>query len=126
MLVENLDIELGYRNADYDIQGGTDSWKAGISWEIVPGFRVRAMQQQAVRVANVGELFRPVTTGLDNATFDPCSVGNPNPPAPGSELFNRCVATGMLPTRMRCRGRKKPKRLHWVSSGRRLSSGSRP
>jgi outer membrane receptor protein involved in Fe transport len=99
-LAENVDIELGYRNADYDVQGGTDSWKAGFSWEVVPGFRMRIMQQEAVRVANVGELFRPVTTGLDNATFDPCSVGNPNPPAPGSELFNRCVQTGMLPTQV--------------------------
>ncbi len=54
------------------------------------------MEQKTTRVANVGELFAPITTGLDNATFDPCSVGNPNPPAPGSELFQRCVQTGML------------------------------
>jgi len=97
---ENLSLELGYRSSDYDVQGSTESWKAGISWEILPGFRVRGMQQQAMRVANVGELFRPITTGLDNATFDPCSIGNPNPPAQGSELFNRCVATGMLPTQV--------------------------
>ena len=97
---ENLSLEAGFRSADYDVQGSTESWKAGLSWEIVPGFRFRAMQQQAVRVANVGELFRPITTGLDNATFDPCSIGNPTPPAPGSDLFNRCVATGMLPTQV--------------------------
>jgi iron complex outermembrane recepter protein len=97
---ENLSLEAGWRTADYDVQGSTDSWKAGLSWELVPGFRFRAMQQQAVRVPNVGELFRPVTTGLDNATFDPCSVGNPNPPQPGSELFDRCVQTGMLPTQV--------------------------
>ncbi|MEM7386678.1 MAG: TonB-dependent receptor, partial [Verrucomicrobiota bacterium] len=40
------------------------------------------------------------TTGLDNATLDPCSIGNPNPPAPGSELFQRCVSTGMLPSQV--------------------------
>ena len=99
---ENVDIELGFRGSDYDVQGSTESWKAGLSWEVMEGFRVRLMQQKAVRVANVGELFRPVTTGLDNATLDPCSVGTPGyiPPAPGSELFNRCVATGMLPTQV--------------------------
>jgi outer membrane receptor protein involved in Fe transport len=97
---EKVDLELGFRSADYDVQGDTDSWKAGLSWEIFSGFRMRFMQQQAVRVANVGELFRPITTGLDNATFDPCSDGNPNPPAPGSELFDRCVATGMLPSQV--------------------------
>lgn len=99
---ENLSLEAGFRSSDYDVQGSTDSWKAGLSWEIVPGFRLRAMQQQAVRVANVGELFRPITTGLDNATLDPCSIGPAGyvPPAPGSDLFNRCVATGMLPTQV--------------------------
>ncbi len=96
----NLSLELGYRYSDFDLQGDTDSWKAGVSWEIVDGFRFRYMEQQAVRVANVGELFRPVTTGLDNATLDPCSIGNPTPPAPGSDLFNLCVQTGMLPSQV--------------------------
>lgn len=97
---ENLSIEAGWRTSDYDVQGSVDTWKAGVSWEVVPGFRIRAMQQEAVRVANVGELFRPITTGLDNATFDPCSIGNPNPPQPGDTLFNLCVQTGMLPTQV--------------------------
>ena len=101
---ENLGIELGFRGADYSVQGTTESWKAGISWEIIPGFRFRAMEQQAVRVANVGELFRPLTTGLGNATLDPCSIGPTGhvPPAPGSTLFNLCVSagTGMLPSQV--------------------------
>jgi outer membrane receptor protein involved in Fe transport len=97
---ENVSLELGFRDSSFNPQGDTESWKAGISWEIVDGLRFRAMQQKAVRVANIGELFRPITTGLDNATFDPCSIGNPNPPASGSELFNRCVQTGMLPSQV--------------------------
>jgi len=97
---ENLSIELGYRDSDFNPQGNTESWKYGLSWEVIDGFRFRAMQQRAVRVANIGELFRPVTTGLDNATLDPCSVGNPNPPAPGSDLFNLCVQTGQLPSQV--------------------------
>ena len=94
--VENLSIEGGYRWSDFSIQGRTESWKAGLSWQITDSFRFRYMEQQAVRVANVGELFSPIVTALDNATLDPCSIGNPNPPAPGSDLFNRCVATGQL------------------------------
>jgi len=102
--IENLSVELGFRSADYSVQGSTESWKAGISWELFDGFRFRAMQQQAVRVANVGELFRPVTTGLDNATLDPCSIGPTGhvPPAPGSDLYNLCISagTGMLPSQV--------------------------
>ena len=99
-LFENLSLEFGFRGSDFDPQGTTESWKAGVSWEMVEGFRIRAMAQQAVRVANIGELFRPVTTGLDNATLDPCSIGNPNPPAQGSDLFNLCVQTGQLPSQV--------------------------
>ena len=98
--VENLTLETGYRNSDYDLQGSIDTWKAGVSWEVVPGFRMRFMQQEATRVPNVGELFSPITTGLDDATFDPCSIGNPNPPQPGDRLFDLCVQTGMLPTQV--------------------------
>ena len=97
---ENVSLEGGYRYSDFDLQGSTDTWKAGLSWEIVPGFRFRYMEQQAVRVANIGELFSPITTGLDNATLDPCSIGNPNPPASGSTLFNLCVQTGQLPSQV--------------------------
>ena len=101
---ENLSIEAGFRGSDFDPQGTTESWKAGISWEIFQGLRFRGMQQQAVRVPNIGELFQPVTTGLDNATLDPCSIGPTGhvPPAPGSELFNLCVnsGSGMLPTQV--------------------------
>ena len=57
-----------------------------------------------MRVPNVGELFRPVTTGLDNATLDPCSIGPAGhvPPAAGTDLFNLCVSagTGMLPSQV--------------------------
>lgn len=98
--VESLSLEAGFRSADYSIQGSTESWKIGLSYEVVPGLRFRLMEQQAVRVANIGELFSPITTGLDNATLDPCSIGNPNPPQPGSELFQRCVDTGMLPSQV--------------------------
>ena len=97
---ENVSLEFGYRDSSFDPQGDTESWKAGLSWEFIDGLRFRIMQQQAIRVANIGELFRPVTTGLDNATLDPCSIGNPTPPAPGSDLFNLCVQTGQLPSQV--------------------------
>lgn len=95
---ESFQIEAGYRYSDFNPQGKTDTWKAGASWLVTSSFRLRYMEQQAVRVANIGELGTPITTGLDNATFDPCSVGNPNPPAPGSALFDLCVSTGVPPS----------------------------
>ncbi len=92
--VESLDLELGFRTANYDPTGVVESWKYGFSYEPIPGLRFRAMQQRAVRAPNVGELASPVVTGLDNANFDPCSVGNPNPI--DATLTALCISTGML------------------------------
>jgi outer membrane receptor protein involved in Fe transport len=44
---------------------------------------------------NVGELAAPTVTALDNAQFDPCSVGNPDAASPSQALIDRCVSTGV-------------------------------
>jgi outer membrane receptor protein involved in Fe transport len=90
---ESLDLELGYRYGDYDPTDATETWKVGLSWSPIPSLRFRAMQQQAVRSPNVEEIASPRTTGLDNADFDPCSVGNPNPI--DATLTALCISTGM-------------------------------
>jgi iron complex outermembrane recepter protein len=92
---ESLSVELGLRVSDYDPSGQTETWKAGLSWEVVPGLRFRYMEQQAVRAPNVGELAAPITTGLDNADFDPCSNGNAA--AISADLRALCISTGVLP-----------------------------
>jgi len=88
-----LDLELGYRWSDYDPTGLNKTWKYGLSYAPVESVLVRVMRQRAARAPNVGELAAPQTTALDNAQFDPCSEGNPNPITP--ELRDRCIATGV-------------------------------
>lgn len=90
---DSLSLELGFRSSDYNLSGTNETWKAGLTWRPIDTLLVRVMQQSATRAPNVGELFSPVTTGLDNATFDPCSVGNPN--AIDAALTALCVSTGM-------------------------------
>ena len=94
-LFEDLNVELGYRLSDYSISGQSATWKAGINWSPVESLRLRAMLQQANRAPNISELFSPITTGLSNATFDPCSAGNPNPI--DANLRALCEATGVPP-----------------------------
>lgn len=95
---EDLQLELGFRWSDYSTFGSNETWKAGINWEITPGFRARIMQQQAVRAPNISEIGSPVTLGLEDASFDPCSNGNPDPIS--AELAALCVSTGVLPARV--------------------------
>lgn len=90
---EDFSIEAGYRYSDFNPTESTSAWKAGASWQVTPSLRLRYMEQQAVRTANIAEIGSPITTGLGNATFDPCSVGNPNPITP--ELIALCESTGV-------------------------------
>jgi outer membrane receptor protein involved in Fe transport len=53
------------------------------------------MKQRATRAPNVAELYSPLTTGLDNAKQDPCSVANKD--KIDAKLKQLCVSTGVLP-----------------------------
>ena len=110
----DLQLEAGFRAADYSTYGENETWKIGLNWEIVDGLRFRVMQQQAVRAPNIEELGSPVVTGLEDAAFDPCSNGNPDFLVDGEPdatkiasalaadtvLRDNCVATGVLPARI--------------------------
>ena len=90
---ESLSLELGYRDSDYSITGSASTWKAGLNWRPVDQLLVRAMLQEANRAPNVSELFSPITTGLDNAKQDPCSIANV---ANIDDALNAlCLSTGM-------------------------------
>jgi outer membrane receptor protein involved in Fe transport len=89
---KELSLEAGYRVSDYDFTDETDTWKYGVNWRPVDSLMIRAMKQRAVRAPNVGELYSPVTTALDNASRDPCSAANPNIDA---TLRALCISTGM-------------------------------
>jgi outer membrane receptor protein involved in Fe transport len=91
--VQSFDVELGYRWSDYSLTGSDETYKYGFSWRPFEQLMFRAMQQRAARAPNVGELAAPRVTGLDNATGDPCSVGNADGITP--ELEALCISTGM-------------------------------
>jgi outer membrane receptor protein involved in Fe transport len=94
-----LNLEVGYRQSEFKTTSTTryGSWKFGGDWSPVKGLRVRAMAQRATRAPNVGELFNPVVTGLDNLAVDPCQGTNINAAqanTPGT-LSNLCLLTGV-------------------------------
>ncbi|KAB7644178.1 TonB-dependent receptor domain-containing protein [Polymorphobacter fuscus] len=94
---ENLTLEAGARYSDYKVDApgnpsyDTFTWKAGGTWEMVQGFKVRGNYSRAVRAPNIGELFTPVTTGLTNLSVDPCAGANP---VTNTALRTVCLAQG--------------------------------
>lgn len=87
-IVHNATIEAGVRYSDYSTTGGSTTWKVGGNVDFVPGVKVRAMYQNAVRSPNIIELFRSSGQALGNLTVDPCAGANPSAP----QLL--CAATG--------------------------------
>jgi len=69
--VEDLTFNGGYRYSSYSIAGSTNAWKAGLEWQPIDDFRLRASQERAVRAPNVVELFSPANVVLFSGQ-DPC------------------------------------------------------
>ncbi len=89
---QSLDLEVGLRYSNFNPTGPSTTWKAGFNWAFSDAVRLRVMQQKAIRAPNVGELAAPQTSGLANATRDPCSVANTSISA---ALRTLCISTGM-------------------------------
>jgi iron complex outermembrane receptor protein len=90
---DKMDLEVGFRTSDYDTTGRTNSWKVGLNWRPIEPLLLRVMQQKANRAPNVGELASPITSGLDNAVIDPCSIANVS--NIDANLTALCMSTGM-------------------------------
>ena len=90
---DTLELEFGFRTADYNTVGSNDTWKFGANWRPTDSLLIRVMKQSATRAPNVGEIASPVVTGLENAQQDPCSVANAA--NIDDRLRQLCISTGM-------------------------------
>jgi len=74
-LVQQFDINAGYRYSDYNTAGGVSTWKATGNWEVTDFLSVRGGYQVANRAPNVAELFTPGTfSTVAWPDADPCST----------------------------------------------------
>lgn len=71
-MAELLSVNGSWRNSDYSLGPRTDSYGFGIEWAPVKEVRGRASVQQAVRSANILELFSSQAIELFDLAQDPC------------------------------------------------------
>jgi outer membrane receptor protein involved in Fe transport len=69
--VEQFDVSLAARYADYSGSGGIWAWKAGYDWRITPAVRLRSTASRDVRAATLSERFdrQGVGTTLQDPLF---------------------------------------------------------
>jgi len=74
-LVQNIDLELGYRYSDFSTAGGQDTYKALFTWGVSDTVTVRGGYQVATRAPNIAELFTaPTQEVVPFPNQDPCAV----------------------------------------------------
>jgi outer membrane receptor protein involved in Fe transport len=85
--IEQLNLSLAGRFADYSGSGGVWAWKGGLDWQIVPSVRLRGTVSRDTRAANLAERFDSQGGGVvvrdpqfnnTNVTLSQFSTGNPN------------------------------------------------
>ena len=92
-----LGVEAGVRVSDYNtLDDDVWTWKFGGEWQVTEGFRLRAMQQRAIRAPNVAELYQDSIFfgyffGL-GPHYDQCSASR-DPVDNG--LAELCIAQGI-------------------------------
>ncbi len=87
-----LSVNGSYRYSDYTSSGKTtSSYGLGAEWAPVKAARLRGSYQQAVRAANINELFLAQGLNLFGLASDPCG----NPDGPPSATLAQCLRTGL-------------------------------
>jgi outer membrane receptor protein involved in Fe transport len=71
--VEQLDLSLATRFADYEGSGGIWAWKVGLDWQVHDAVRVRATSSRDIRAATLSERFD--RQGVGSAVNDPAFAG---------------------------------------------------
>jgi outer membrane receptor protein involved in Fe transport len=74
---KHLNLELGYRYSDYDLQGGVGTYKALVDWGITDTLRFRGGHQLATRAPNIAELFQANTQSWSvQIGGEPCATNS--------------------------------------------------
>lgn len=104
--VEKLDLNLGYRYADYSTAGGTKAYRAELDWTIAGGVRARGGYSRSVRAPSIGELFATGGTNfpgigapsLKGTEGDPCDNRSSfRNGADAAKVKALCLAQGLSP-----------------------------
>lgn len=91
-IIKGMDFNGVIRVTDYTTSGRVETWKAGLTYQVIPDIRLRGTYSRDIRAPNLGELFnpgggatnsvnRPVTPGQTTVTtpdtYINSAVGNP-------------------------------------------------
>jgi outer membrane receptor protein involved in Fe transport len=74
---DSLELNGAVRLTDYSTSGSVTTWKAGATYQPIPEVLFRASQSRDIRAANLEEMFRGGTQGLQTVTDPAFPAGDP-------------------------------------------------
>ncbi len=75
-LAKSVALDVGARHSNYDLFGGTNTWKADFHWRTTAALLLRGGYERAIRAPSLGELYDTTRQAQDNISVDPCEVGS--------------------------------------------------
>lgn len=94
--VKDLSLDLGERYSHYNLFGGENTWKVGLSWVVNDTLMFRAGYNRAIRAPSLQELYNPTVQAQDSINGDPCEVGSAQRSgANASQVAALCQAQGV-------------------------------
>ena len=69
-LVKNLDLNAAARATEYSTSGYVTTWKAGLTWDVIPDLRFRGSISRDIRAPNLSELFQAGAGGTGQILDD--------------------------------------------------------
>ena len=70
--VKQLDFLGAFRHGDYSSVGSTNSWNAGVEWQVVNDVKLRGTRSLSTRAPNINELYQAPSQDFPSGLIDPC------------------------------------------------------
>jgi iron complex outermembrane receptor protein len=89
-------VDIGGRHSQYDLFGGTNTWKADLHWKANDQIMFRGGFERAIRAPSLQELYNPTVQAQDSISVDPCEyTSSYRTGANGARVAALCQAQGV-------------------------------
>lgn len=90
-MAEEISLNISTRWTDYDSYGDDTTYRAALSWQVIPSFRLRATQGTSFRAPDLYEIFLADQKAFADGLLDPC-VGYKEQYEPSDIVYMNCAA----------------------------------
>ncbi|HET9108865.1 MAG TPA: TonB-dependent receptor [Steroidobacteraceae bacterium] len=73
---KDVSVDVGGRHSQYDLFGGTNTWKADLRWQVTDAVMFRGGFERAIRAPSLQDLYNPTVQAQDSLTVDPCNYNS--------------------------------------------------